>query len=292
MANRAIAHLLDHLHGAEFSYPGINLKLNYAITEAANTGPETATRYHHKFRDIRSSEGVPQTKDWHAPISPSHPKSECAGETAKIGGMPSDHYLDPYRKAVARRGRDDFGITLWASKQSQRRRFAVFTQMCFLGNKTILDAGCSRGDLAAYLIEHEIPFKHYIGIDALCDVITYAQGLELPGCEFHCGDFVTDRDMLSIANPQVICISGALNTMKPREVIRVLETAWAATSESLLFNFLSSRSGLAAGPSQDPARRHDTIKLFDWALGKTPAVQFRQDYFPAGHDAAILMRKE
>jgi len=41
MANQAIAHLLDHLHAAEFSYPGINLKLNYAITEAANSGPET-----------------------------------------------------------------------------------------------------------------------------------------------------------------------------------------------------------------------------------------------------------
>jgi hypothetical protein len=42
-ANRAIAHLLDHLNGAEFTYPGTNLQLVYSITgetEALNLAPD------------------------------------------------------------------------------------------------------------------------------------------------------------------------------------------------------------------------------------------------------------
>jgi len=36
-ANRAIAHLLEHLNAAEFTYPGINLRLVYSITGEAET---------------------------------------------------------------------------------------------------------------------------------------------------------------------------------------------------------------------------------------------------------------
>ena len=206
--------------------------------------------------------------------------------------MSTEHYLDPYREAVARRGGDDFGVTLWASERAQQLRFDVFTDMCALSGTRILDAGCSRGDFAAFLIERQIAFEHYIGIDALLDVIESARGRDLPQCEFHSGNFVTDSSLLSIGDPQVICISGALNTMKLREMIKVLDAAWASTSQILLFNFLSDRCTRSAGRNQHPARRHDTIKLLDWATGKTPAVRFRQDYFTAGHDATILMRKE
>ena len=44
--NRAIAHLIDCLNAAEFTYPGTNLKLTYAIPEAnpaaTPTAPENA----------------------------------------------------------------------------------------------------------------------------------------------------------------------------------------------------------------------------------------------------------
>ena len=41
-ANRAIAHLIDHLNAAEISYPGTNLKLNYTIPAAVAAEPEAA----------------------------------------------------------------------------------------------------------------------------------------------------------------------------------------------------------------------------------------------------------
>jgi len=204
--------------------------------------------------------------------------------------MAQDHYLNPYQESARKHG-SSFDVTLWASKDTQERRFNVFTQMCFLADKRVLDAGCSRGDLAAFLIGREIPFQRYVGVDALCDVIRYAQGRNLPRSEFHCGDFMTDPKLLSISDPQVICISGSLNTMDDRQAIKTLELAWGATSEALIFNFLSDRAGPDAPAQTGPARRMGTLKLLDWALEQTWCVSFRQDYFASGHDATILMQK-
>ena len=204
--------------------------------------------------------------------------------------MARDPYLDAYRRSHAQHG-PDFRVTLWASPQSQRRRFEVFTEMCFLAGKRVLDAGCSRGDFAAFMVEHEIAFAQYVGVDALCDVIDYAQGRGLPHCRFLCGDFVHQPELLRLGEPQVICISGTLNTMSDDDAMAVLDAAWRAAGEALLFNFLGDRAGPEAPPQDDPARRHDTMRIFDWATRRSTAVAFRNDYFPAGHDATILMRK-
>ena len=120
--------------------------------------------------------------------------------------MANDPYLTPYRESAKEHG-TDFKVTLWASKESQYRRFRAFTEMCFLAGKRVLDAGCSRGDFAQYLLERNIPFEHYIGIDGLDEVIDYARNRGLPGTEFHAGDMLLDASLFRIGNPQVICIS-------------------------------------------------------------------------------------
>lgn len=209
-----------------------------------------------------------------------HPKAPAA----------PDAYLDPYRRSHARHGAA-FEVTLWASPTSQRLRFEVFTQMCCLGGKRLLDAGCSRGDFAAFLIEQQVPFERYVGIDGLPEVVEFARGRGLPRCEFVAGDFVHETALLAAGEPDVVCISGTLNTMADAEAMRVLEGAWAASRQALLFNFLSDRCGPKAPPQDGFARRLSTMRLLDWALGKTSQVAFRQDYFEAGHDATILMRK-
>lgn len=203
---------------------------------------------------------------------------------------PTDSYLHPYREAEHAHGHD-FGVTLWASPKSQRIRFRVMSQMAPLAGKRILDAGCSRGDFAAWLIEHEVRYGRYIGIDGLEGVIDYARQRNLPEAEFHSGDFLAHPELLRTGEPEVVVISGTLNTMSNRAVRRTLDAAWAAAGEMLLFNFLSNRTGPGAPPQGKPARRLDTLWLLDWAMSKTWAVRFRQDYFPDGHDATILMRK-
>jgi SAM-dependent methyltransferase len=202
----------------------------------------------------------------------------------------SDAYLNPYRQAQERLGAD-LGVTLWANQRSQQRRFAVIARMAMLQGRRILDAGCSRGDFAAYLNDSDIAYAHYVGIDGLDRVIQFAQERKLPNAEFHFGDFVQTPGLLSLGDPQVICLSGTLNTMQDYVVMHVLENAWEATSETLVFNFLSDRCAAAAPQQPGPARRLNTLNLIDWAFKKTWAVQFRHDYFKDGHDATILMRK-
>ncbi len=199
-------------------------------------------------------------------------------------------YLAPYHEATSEHG-SDFGVTLWASPESQRRRFAVMTEMADLAGKRVLDAGCSRGDFAAYLLEHGIEFERYIGVDGLADVIDFAHHRGLPASEFHTGDLVNDPTLFRLGSPQVITLSGTLNTMSNHLALRVLRAAWDATEESLIFNFLSDRSRRPVPYRQDPARRLNTLKLLRWALKQTWAVRFRHDYFQYGHDATIAMRK-
>ena len=203
--------------------------------------------------------------------------------------MPAD-YLEPYREAVDAHGAA-FGATLWASEQSQRRRFEVMTQMVYMPGKRVLDAGCCRGDFGAYMLERGVAYGRYIGVDAMADVVEYAASRELPRAEFHVGDLVNDAKLWRIGRPQVVAISGTLNTMDDEAVMTVLESAWEAAGQTLVFNFLSDCCAPKAPPQFDPARRLDTLALLRWAMRQTWAVQFRQDYFEQGHDATIVMSK-
>ncbi len=204
--------------------------------------------------------------------------------------MPSDKYLDPYRESFREHG-SNFGVTLWASPFSQRKRFLVFSQMLDFTNRTVLDAGCSLGDFAGFLNERNVPYRKYIGVDGLADVIKSATQRNIPRTQFVAGDFLTDPALLKTSNPDTIVISGALNTMSDAQAMNVLRTAYRAASDVLMFNFLSGSCGPNA-PLQDTiARRLDTYALLRWAMEQTPYVMFRQDYFRDGHDATIFMSK-
>lgn len=202
-----------------------------------------------------------------------------------------DQYLHPYQKAHVDHG-SDFGVTLWANERSQRLRFKVMTQMVFMLGKRVLDAGCSRGDFAAYMLEKDVAYESFVGVDAVEPVIEFASGRGLERSTFVAGDFVTEASFLSTNRPQIITFSGTLNTMDDDTVIGLLSNAWQATSEVLIFNFLSDRASNEAPQQTDPARRLPTLALMDWALKQTPNVQMRQDYFQYGHDATIVMRKK
>lgn len=206
----------------------------------------------------------------------------------RMSGDPS--YLSAYREAVHQHG-CEFESTLWANEKTQRVRFDVFARMCPLAGRRILDAGCSRGDLAAYLIEKKIEYQRFIGLDAVGELIQFAQNRKLPRSEFHCGDFVTHPKLLTTGDPQVIIFSGSLNTMKLDTVMDVLDAAWQATRETLMFNFLSDCATEHAPRQTGPAYRLSTMVLLEWALDQSDHVAFRQDYFPHGHDATIRMDK-
>ncbi len=159
-----------------------------------------------------------------------------------------------------------------------------------LAGKRVLDAGCGRGDLARFLLDRGIEFSSYVGIDALAAVVAQATRRALPRCEFRRGDLLRDR-VLGTVSPDVVCISGTLNTMTADQALAVVGAGWRAAREALIFNFLSDRAGRSAPAQGQTVRRLPTLRLLEWAFSRTSQVAFRQDYFDHGHDATIRMLK-
>ncbi len=202
----------------------------------------------------------------------------------------ANHYLTPYHQWASEHG-PGFGVTLWANRDSQFRRFRVFSELVYFQDKRVLDAGASRGDLAAWLLEQGLAYAQYTGIDGLPEAIDFAKTRQLPRASFTCGDFLANPQLLRTDNPQIICLSGTLNTMTDQQAFTLLANAWDATEQTLIFNFLADTCHRDA-PLQDHfARRLPTFKLLDWAMQQTWQVVFRQDYFDLGHDATIVMQK-
>ncbi len=205
----------------------------------------------------------------------------------------NDDYLEPYRQAQATHG-ESFDVTLWARPETQLRRFGVFADMVDFSGQRILDAGCSRGDFAAWLTEQETDYAHFHGVDGVAEVIAFAQKRGLVRSDFVAADFVREpgrlgADLPEDQRPDVVAVSGTLNTMDWPTARGVLEAAWAGCRSTLVFNFLSDRCGPHAPVQLDPAVRLPADAVLDWAWSRTWNVMFRQDYFEHGHDATVRM---
>jgi SAM-dependent methyltransferase len=179
----------------------------------------------------------------------------------------------------------------WDCEYSQQRRFEVLADLYPVAGKRVLDAGCGRGDLAAYLLDRGIEFSSYVGIDAIPAVVAQARRRSLARSEFHEGDLVVDAGLLEAMAPDVVFLSGTLNTMTPDQALGVVKASWSAAREALVFNFLSDRAGRRAPRQGGTIHRLPTVAILEWAFARTSQVAFRQDYFDHGHDATIRMLK-
>lgn len=200
----------------------------------------------------------------------------------------NDDYLAPYRAAAERHG-GGFEATMWKSRDAQILRFDIMADMACFDGATLLDAGCGAGDFAARLLERNVPFVHYCGVDAVEAQVTLARERRLPRCEFHVGDFIRDARALRLVEADWICFSGSLNTLSESAARRAVHDALAAARRGVVFNFLSDRHHPSVNPHVlRPARRFDTVAMLEWSLDQSPLVRFRQDYLN-GHDATIII---
>jgi SAM-dependent methyltransferase len=204
----------------------------------------------------------------------------------------SDEFLRPYREAVARHG-PGFEATLWGTPEAQQIRFDVMIELAGLDGCVVMDVGCGRGDFAARLLEQGVAFSHFIGLDALPEVIAAAQERSLDRCTFRVADALEPLALAAgDATPDYVCISGTLNTMDDDSARGLVTAAFDVAAQGIVFNFLSDRPHPRwAGRDLTPARRFDTVAWIAWALGLSSRVGFTQDYLD-GHDATIIVRHD
>lgn len=209
-------------------------------------------------------------------------------------------YLGPYREMVGRVGAERFESLLWSSRETQIARFRAIIDMIDLTGRTVVDAGCGHADFAAALEGEAVAYGAYIGVDALPEMLAVARARGLPRAEFLAADFVADpaamRRAVGLGGDRpgtVIVFSGSLNTLDQPAALPVLERAWLACTEALVFNFLCrdpratarDRRWEAAGP----VRKFDAPEVLRWAVERTPLVAYRQDYLE-GADGTVVMR--
>ncbi|MBC7771172.1 MAG: class I SAM-dependent methyltransferase [Pyrinomonadaceae bacterium] len=221
-----------------------------------------------------------------------------ASDKTDLATKPCAEYLAPYRRAVNRIG-PCFEALLWANLRSQTARFRTISQMIDLSDLCVLDAGCGRADLAAYLVEQRINYARYLGVDAIPELLEAARGRSIARASFRLCDFVSDPTALQSCQPsngartpeaEVIVFSGSLNTLPRERAMAVLERAWECCTHALVFNFLSTLDG--AEPCQDEFRAHRMapVAVLEWALARTRDVSLRHDYLD-GRDGTVCMRK-
>ncbi len=201
-------------------------------------------------------------------------------------GMPTG-YLTPYREMVDREG-PSFEALLWTSRETQATRFRAMSEMIDLSGKRVLDAGCGRGDFAAFLHAEGVRCR-YTGLDAIEEMVEEGESRGVPGAKYRCGDFVADAKACeSEPGAEVIVFSGSLNTLDQDAAQAVLERAWHACSVALAFNFLRIPAGSRSRGSDGYIRRFDAIAMLEWAAERTQLLRYRQDYL-LGQDGTIVM---
>jgi len=212
--------------------------------------------------------------------------SRCPRKT----NAPAD-YAAPYHEAVKMHGAG-FEATLWSSPKTQNLRFKIITDMAPLANKRILDAGAGQGDFAHYLIEHQIGFAHYVGLDCVPELVCAAKENAPAQCAFYEEDFIKDEKVFGRFEPDWVIFSGSLNTLDETQARKTIQQALDAAREGVVFNFLSNRFHEKWKEHElPPARRFDTLAFLDWSLERSSRVSFQQDYLD-GHDATILIYNE
>jgi SAM-dependent methyltransferase len=204
-------------------------------------------------------------------------------------------YLRPYADAAKLHG-GRFEATLWRSEAMQQRRFEVLAEISALAARSklrpvrILDAGCGRGDFARYLAGMGIEIGEGIGIEAMPALRRAAARGAPSRWRFLAGDFLADPESFRRHAPDLVFFSGSLNTFTLPGLRRAVGRAFEAASIGVAFNVLS-KSGVRRAEPTSPARRFDTPRLLEWAMGLTPVVALRQDYL-GSHDATLWLCKD
>lgn len=148
------------------------------------------------------------------------------------------HY---HRHRMAEFGADDTRALGWRGEESQRRRFEVIASVADFSGAAVLDVGCGRGDLKAYLDER-FEGVRYLGVDQMPEFIEAARA-RYAGCgrtALYCADFSTAQ--LPVSDVVVACGALGYRCAEPDFHFHMIRRMWAACAGVLVFNCLDAAS--------------------------------------------------
>ena len=190
----------------------------------------------------------------------------------------------PYVEARRRKARGVDAL-LWEDRRSQRVRFEAIARLCPLAGLRVLDVGCGQADLLGFLHARGIVPAHYTGLEAQPWLARAARRKRYPNCSIVEGDFVAHPARLDVG-ADVLVFSGSLNFLSSRLFYRSLDAAWAASRQSLVFNFLCSPDLAGAeGLSLAPPRNRPGLRPASHGLGAM------DDAYEDG-DCTVVMRQQ
>jgi SAM-dependent methyltransferase len=147
-----------------------------------------------------------------------------------------------HRHRIATHG-DDVMSLGWRNADSQQKRFEMIASLADFTACTVLDIGCGRGDMKAFL-DARFAEVAYIGIDQMPGFIAdanarYAPTAHSSPCRFYQADFS------EVIFPRVdyVVASGALayRTGEARFLFDMIERFYATCERAVIFNFLDAR---------------------------------------------------
>ncbi len=161
----------------------------------------------------------------------------------------------------------------WRGEDSQRKRFEVIASAADFTGGSILDIGCGRGDLKAFLDERFRDFA-YIGIDHVPEFIAQAQARygACPRTWFHLCDFST----LELPRVDYVIASGALGyrCAEPEFHLQMVRRMYRAAARAAIFNALDA----ARFPEHPLLVGRDADELVAFCRQLSPDVSVAKGY--------------
>jgi len=180
-----------------------------------------------------------------------------------------------HRHRIAEFGREDVKALGWRGTESQQKRFEVIASLADFTASTVLDVGCGRGDLKAFLDER-FEDVAYLGIDQMPEFIADANARYAGGspCRFYEGDFTT------AAFPRVdyVIASGALGyrTQDDEFLHDMICRLYASADRAAIFNVLDAKRF----PAHPLLLGRDCEQVAAYCRTLSPMVEVVKGYLP------------
>jgi len=193
---------------------------------------------------------------------------------------------DEYYTKLIRSSSENYQKVGWGSKESQNKRFKVFTEMIFPEGKEILDIGSGLGCFWSFLKDQNYDCV-YTGWDCIPEMVKEATRIH-PDVKF------AHKNILNVnieeqAVYDYVVLSGALNFAVERQkeaVFNSIRNMFFLSKEACLINLLSINADYF-----EPCEWYaDPGEILNFAFTLTRRVILRHDYMP--HDFTICLYHE